>query len=138
MQWNKIHFGQAHGLPFTVQPLDKLDWAASTPESEAIINGIIPVSIQHENPYVNRILQVIAKEPTLTEIDTHLTPDEVARGFRQWREQTSTSPSRCHLGLQQISAIPTNDKQLDKKHSNILGVQTAIINIPVAHGFAPE
>jgi hypothetical protein len=59
MQQNKIHFGQAHGSPFTVQPLDKLDWAASTPESEAII--------QHQN----RKQSLMASYPLPSNMKTH-------------------------------------------------------------------
>jgi hypothetical protein len=35
---NRMHFGQAQGTPFTVPPLsDNLNWTASTPSAEAIL-----------------------------------------------------------------------------------------------------
>jgi hypothetical protein len=42
---NQRHFGQAQGTPFTISPLsNNVDWAASTPESEAILDGIYDTS----------------------------------------------------------------------------------------------
>jgi hypothetical protein len=49
----------------------------------------------------------------------------------------SMSPSRCHLGLRRIPAIPTNEKDTKKLRTRILTVQTHIINIPLHNGFSP-
>jgi hypothetical protein len=138
MQRNKTHFGQAHGSPFTVHLLNQLDWAATSEPAEELINGSVPTCLHHKNQYVNKLIQIIAKEPALQEINTYMLPEDVARGFRKWREQTSTSPSGCHLGLRRIPCIPTNNKEIEQQRTNILGVQTAVINIPLAHGFAPK
>jgi hypothetical protein len=135
---NKNHFGQAHGTPFTLPPLSKLDWGASGQHAESVLNGMIPHDIAVQNPYVNNILQYIAIRKQLPEIDTYITPEEIAKGFRRWKESTSTSPSGCHLGLRQIPAIPTNDKETEKIRQQILNVQTHIINIPLQQGFSPE
>jgi hypothetical protein len=62
----------------------------------------------------------------------------VTRGFKKWKEATSTSPSGCHLGLRRISAIPCDEKELDKMRKAILEIQTLVINIPIHMGFAPE
>jgi hypothetical protein len=62
MQRNKTHFAQAHGSPFTVYPLNNLDWAATSEMATALITGSIPTSLQHRNPYVNKLIQVIANE----------------------------------------------------------------------------
>jgi hypothetical protein len=64
-----------------------------------IIHPNIPDKLQTDNKYTMEVLKHIAQRKQLPEIDTYLTPDEVARGFKKWRESTSTSPSGCHLGL---------------------------------------
>jgi hypothetical protein len=96
---NIVHFRQAHGTPFTIAPLNKLDWNASSKEAELLLNGQIPDDFKNSNPFAVEILQHIANREQLTEIDTYLSPDDIARGFRRWKETTSTSPSGCHLGL---------------------------------------
>jgi hypothetical protein len=65
-------------------------------------------------------------------------PEEVARGFRRWKETTSTSPSGCHLGLRRIPAIPTDNKETEKIRTQILNFQTQIINTPLHQGFSPR
>jgi hypothetical protein len=96
---NLIHFGQAQGTPFTTKPLHRLKWQANSTEAREIIKGVIPLDFITDNPNVNRILRYMADRANLPEIDTHITKEQVAQGFRRWRESTSTSPSGCHLGL---------------------------------------
>jgi hypothetical protein len=45
------------------------------------------------------VLEHIAHQRQLPEIDIFQSPEEILRGFKKWREGTSTSPSGCHLGL---------------------------------------
>jgi hypothetical protein len=135
---NIVHFQQAHGTPFTTEPLVKLDWNASSSEANAILHGQIPTEFQNSNPYVMEILHHIANCEQLPEIDTYLSPNEIAQGFRQWKETTSTSPSGCHLGLRRIPTIPINNEEKEKIRSGILGIQTHIINIPTSQGSSPK
>lgn len=93
--------------------------------------------IQNNN-YTNDILKTIADLPQLPEIDTYMTQEDVAQGFRRWHETTSTSPSGCHLGLRRIPAFSIANKEIDKMCIKILQVQTAIIYIPVSNGFSPN
>jgi hypothetical protein len=111
---NTVHFSQAQGTPFTVEPLNKLDWNACSEESENLLKGKIPCKSDTPNHYVKEILKSIAKQSQLPEINTYLPPEEVAQGFRHWKELTSTSPSGCHLGLRCIPTIPTTDIKLEK------------------------
>jgi hypothetical protein len=67
---NITHFAQAHGSPFTIAPLDKIQWAADDPISEALLKGMVPESIRSEDDYVNNVLMAIANMDTLPEIDT--------------------------------------------------------------------
>jgi hypothetical protein len=67
-----------------------------------------------EAPYTQKILRYIAERDRLPEIETYITPSQASKGFKKWREETSTSPSGCHLGLQQIPAYATSTKELKK------------------------
>jgi hypothetical protein len=96
---NIIHFGQAHGTPFTVPPLDKLNWEATSIEAEELLSGSIPAQFISNNPYTIRILEYIANRESIPPIDTFVTTYQMSRGFKKWRESTSTSPSGYHLGL---------------------------------------
>jgi hypothetical protein len=96
---NIVHFGQAHGTPFTREPLTKLNWEATSIDAREVINGVIPITLLNENQFAGKIINYIAKRDTLPPINTYLTAEQVGRGFRKWRESTSTSPSGCHLGL---------------------------------------
>jgi hypothetical protein len=138
MLQNINHFGQAHGTPFTRPPLNDINWAATDNTSEALINGQVPHEILSGNTYVDKVLQSMAAMENLPEIDTYISSDEVARGFKKWKEATSTSPSGCHLGLRRIPAIPFNEKALDETRQAILEVQTLAINIPIHMGFTPD
>jgi hypothetical protein len=131
MSRNINHFGQAHGSPFTQPPLDSISWAAD--DKIAIPNDIIT-----DDAYVHDLLRELTKSKHLPEIDTYMSTEDVARGFKRWKESTSTSPSGCHLGLRRLPAIPFNSKELDKTRLAILAVQTDIINIPLHFGFSPR
>jgi hypothetical protein len=139
LQRNMKHFNQAHGTPFTIPPLDNLDWEASSEEAKQLLKGEIPPNLHaSENPFVREVLEHIASRKLLPEFDIFITPDEVARGYRRWKETTSTSPSGCHLGLRRIPAIPTGDEETEKIRTQILNIQTQIINIPLQQGFSPQ
>jgi hypothetical protein len=135
---NIAHFGQAHGTPFTVEPLTKINWEADSIEAKEILEGSIPMSLINGDEYTMKILSYIAKREQLPEIDTYITPTQISSGFKKWKEETSTSPSGCHLGLRRIPAYQLNDKESDKTREKIQQVQADIINIPIAHGFSPQ
>jgi hypothetical protein len=86
---------------------------------------------------VNNLLTALAQMDKLPEIDTYISSEDVAKGFKRWRESTSTSPSKCHLSLRKIPASPCGDKEMDKQRQNILELQTLIINTPLKIGFSP-
>jgi hypothetical protein len=136
---NITHFGQAHGSPFTIPPLNSIEWSANNIPAKELINGSIPVSFLEGNPQTEQVLRYIANRKKLPEIDTHITREQVSKGFRRWRETTSTSPSGCHLGLRRIATypIPENDS-LESIRQQILQAQTDIINIPLQNGISPK
>jgi hypothetical protein len=123
---NIHHFGQADGTPFTVPPLDKLDWTTSSMEAEQLLSGTIAsVNLHLRQPIYNENLALIAARISLPEIDTYITLEQMSKGFKKWRETTSTSPSGFHLGppncilqclQQQIGRNTTNDTSSTKQH----------------------
>jgi hypothetical protein len=113
-QRNILHFGQAHGTPFTMEPLNKIDWAGQSPEACEVLQGSIPLEFLSENHNVNKIISYIANREQLEEIDTHMTPQQISQGFKKWREDTATWPSGCHLGLRRIPAFITSTKESEE------------------------
>jgi hypothetical protein len=119
-------------------PLDKLDWTASSIEAEKLLSGTIPSNFISDNTYTNKILKYIADRSNLPEIDTYITPEQMSKGFKKWRENTSTSPSGFHLGLRRISSYTAGDNEKEEIRQLILQAQSNIINIPIQKGFSPK
>jgi hypothetical protein len=88
--------------------------------------------------YTLKVLRYISEHGKLSEINTYITPTQVSDRFKKWKEETSTSPSGCHLGLHRIPAYATNQKDLEKMRNDIQQIQADIINIPVTCGFLPN
>jgi hypothetical protein len=135
---NITHFGQAQGSPFTVPPLNSINWQANNIPAKELLKGAIPISFVNNNPQLERVLRYIANRKNLPIIDTYISTEQVSKGFRRWRETTSTSPSGCHLGLRRIATYPTLDETVETMRQNILQVQTDIINLPIQNGFSPK
>jgi hypothetical protein len=92
---NSKKITQAHGTPLTP--------------------GQVPHEILTGNTYVDMVLQSMAAMKNLPEIDTYISSDEVERGFKKWKEATSTSPSGCHLGLRRFQQSPSMEKNSTKR-----------------------
>jgi hypothetical protein len=91
---NINHFRQAHGTPFTTQPiLEIFGNDGCTDAAMAAINGDIPTNIsKHSNMLIQHMQQIRAPIPLNRSFD------DMCRGFSKWRESTTTSPSNKHLG----------------------------------------
>jgi hypothetical protein len=136
---NITHFGQAHGTPFTISPLaEQLNWSATSKAAEDLIHGAVPLDLLSDNDYTNKVLEYIANRAQLPTIDTHMTREQVSAGFKKWREDTSTSPSGCHLGLRRIPAFSSPIKEIEATRGRIQQIQADIINIPIGIGFSPS
>jgi len=100
MEHFQQHFQQAHGSPFTIAPLAPLlDYHSLTPYAELILQGNAPL-----NPELDPATSLLLKHHqhvTPPTFDPHhpLNYEELKNGFCKWLEWTSTSPSRCHLGI---------------------------------------
>jgi hypothetical protein len=80
---------------------DALTFTSISPESEAMLNGIIPPDWYGDNDLLREFLasfqipdSVLAADP----IPTKVSGEDITRGFQGWKESTSTSPSGRHLG----------------------------------------
>ena len=95
---NRIHFGQAHGTPFTIEPLlSHLDWTASLPAADEILAGShIP------SPELSALCKSVLLEckavAALDALPAALSPSGFSGKIKKWREATTTSPSGRHLG----------------------------------------
>jgi hypothetical protein len=96
---NRIHFGQAHGTPFTVPPLSNhLGFCGSGVQSEYILNGThdlrpysesVRLLLRHMQ-YTHEMAQDTSR-PTISK-------EEFTDKLKVWAESTTTSPSGIHLG----------------------------------------
>lgn len=114
---NKMHFGQAKGSFPTVPPFsDHVDWAASTYESELILEGDYS---EEDIQGIGKIMIEHMKATTkLDSVDKYLTEDEWVGKLKVWRESTTTSPSKMHLGHHKSLIYPFNeDDMIDEKES---------------------
>jgi hypothetical protein len=138
-QRNITHFGQAHGTPFTISPLaEQINWSATNKAAEELIHGMVPLELLSDNIYTNKVLEYIAKRDQLLTINTYMTREQVSTGLKKWREDTSTSPSGCHLGLRRIPAFSSPINEIEARRGRIQQIQADIINIPIGMGFSPS
>lgn len=144
---NRIHFGQAQGTPFTINPLRELiDWTATTDESEAILNGhYIPPNTMA--PLCREVLQECKASIPLDSIAPTITPASFKGKLKVWRERTTTSPSGRHLGRYKAlitpgryheSIDPDAYKQFKQKQNDITEVILSIINYCITHDYVLE
>eukprot|EP00957_Ditylum_brightwellii_P199972 15244279-Ditylum_brightwellii.AAC.1 len=80
----------------------------------AFINGQVDVAKYHGIPKeLQHILHELSPKPTdPPQIDVYITPDQIMRGFKIWKEQTLTSPSGLHLSSYKIWLQKTEDKDI--------------------------
>ena len=96
---NRAHFGQAHGSPFTIQPLSlHLGFDGDTPQGRQILQGTYDSSGLTDN--VQLLIRYLQKIHLIIESEVHptITEDEFREKLKVWTEATTTSPSGIHLG----------------------------------------
>lgn len=117
LQRNKVHFGQAHGTFPTIPPFsDAIDWGASTPAADAILQGHSPFPQDAHIPATAQLLLTALKQATALDSITHtFTEKEWVGKMKIWNELTTTSPSGLHLGHHKalVKPIPIQDKDKD-------------------------
>lgn len=102
---NRLHFGQAQGTPFTIDPLQsELDWLATSPAAEALLQGKYHYPGDH--PQLQRLLAACKAAAPLDSIPQELSMGEFRSKIRSWKESTTTSPSGRHLGRYKAIFVP--------------------------------
>jgi len=98
-----IHFRLAQGTPYTVPPLSNLlMFDGLTPFGDCIFKGDpIPANL----PINKATWLLLQNQHSLMQPhkQSHhtITFDLLMKGFKKWPKWTTTSPSRCHLGVYQ-------------------------------------
>ena len=130
---NVKHFGSAHGTPFTIPPLSTMyDWSAKSPYHHQTIQGNPPST---DDPLLSQLLSWLTSRvpPTNPTITMH----ELIRRLRRWKEATTTSPSRRHLGHYKALLPPTNYNLQDflvEPEGQILSVHLHLLNFCATTG----
>eukprot|EP00957_Ditylum_brightwellii_P085759 6524230-Ditylum_brightwellii.AAC.1 len=79
---------------------------------------------------MQQILQELSPKPTdPPPIDVYITPEQIMRGFKIWKEQTLTSPSGLHLSLYKIWLHKTEDKDI----MTAMEISPSMQNYLIAH-----
>ena len=137
---NQIHFGQAHGTPFTVPPLSvALDWSANSLSAELMLEG------EYESAELDNIQQMLinhckgAFDPLQSQVPL-LTTTDWKRRIKRWKERTTTSPSGMHLGharalIARHSLDPSTveGKELTAMQEDMIAAQVKLQNYAVRH-----
>ena len=132
---NEQHFGSAHGTPFTTPPLcESFNWTATSLDATNTLDGTPPYN---PSDLIRRLLSHL-RRPTTTTLAT-LTITQFIKRLRRWRESTSTSPSRRHLGHYK-SLLPAASDPIEKYQSTtacrILQVHLDLLNYCARHGYS--
>ena len=92
---NRLHFGQAHGTPFTIPPLSEdLDWAASTSTADAVLKGTYRTTLQ--NHQSQALLAACTSRVREHEPDALLTMAELIGKLRVWRHPQREDTGHFH------------------------------------------
>ena len=147
---NQQHFGQAHGTPPTVSPLrERINWEASTYESELILEGDTPPDDQLDE-IQQLMLSHFQRTTDLDKITAELTEEEWIGKMKIWNEATTTSPSGLHLGHHKALIKPfpmpenSRDDDLDSPPPTeilrcaLLQAQIQLINYAIHHSHCFE
>ena len=114
LQYNRESFRAAavspcgHGIIH-----DELTFTSISPAALDLLKGHIPPDWQADEPHLRAFLSSFTIPDSVQDaptISTVLHSDDISRGFRLWKETTTTSPSGRHLG--HYKALITDEKLL--------------------------
>ena len=140
-QWNRMHFGQAHGATFTVDPLVNQNGFCGDGTSSEEIDNNVALLIQH--------LQQTAEMAALDSCP-RITESEYSGKLRAWNESTSTSPSGLHLGNYKVMLSrhayfekesereeeTAKRQEWDHMQSSLLWLHVQVMNYALEWGYA--
>jgi hypothetical protein len=93
---NITHFGQSKETPWTQSPFSAIPFTGTGPIADSILQGTY--QYQPTGPtgrYIKLLLEQLKRK--LPNISTNYDQNDIAQGFKSWKEITSTSPSNRHL-----------------------------------------
>lgn len=151
---NRIHFGQAHGTPFTIPPLsDDLGYRSTGQHGEQILNGSYDTTPLATN--VRLLIHHLAQVHELADhpIRPTITESEFVGQLRAWTESTTTSPSGLHLGhykaliARHSHSTTTSDEdlsdefiarrdELDRMQADIRHLHLDMVNYALERGYS--
>eukprot|EP00957_Ditylum_brightwellii_P196377 14961964-Ditylum_brightwellii.AAC.1 len=140
-QEHRSHFCQAQGSPATEHSISTLFGKdTDTQFSEVFQHGFVKV---HHFPGITEGLQLLFKElqqkPTSPPyIDNEILVEEVKRGFRIWKQRTSTSPSGRHLGLYKVWLQKASEEKTILTVDEFFGLITRMKNLAVKAKYTPN
>ncbi|KAI2511189.1 hypothetical protein MHU86_3154 [Fragilaria crotonensis] len=80
---------------------DALTFTSLSPEAETLLYGEVPTEWYGDNILLREFLASFRIPETVLSIDSisaSLSEDDIKKGFKSWKESTTTSPSGRHLG----------------------------------------
>ena len=132
---NTSHFGLAHGTPFTCPPISNdFDWTLNNPHYHNTVSGKPP---KYHHALVDNLLSHLKRKVQPTRSTLSLS-DLVSR-FRKWKEATTTSPSRRHLGHYKSLLPPINynlQDYMQTPEGRIMNVHLALLNFCARTGYS--
>jgi len=126
---NAAQYHQAHTTPFGSGPLaDMIGRRGDTPTSQDLLRGTLPPEIpQSLLPETLRVLNTVAQPVPQSQGSAVITLEEFKSTYSLASKQTSSSPSRCHIG--HYKAVLQDLK--------LVQLQSQMMSIPFQAGFAP-
>ena len=150
---NQLHFGQAHGTPFTIPPLsDDLGFQGDGIASHDILHGQYETTGLQENVAI--LINHLKQTDEMATLDTYptITDDEFVGKLKVWTESTTTSPSGLHLGhfkaliaRHKYSGEPPEDEteeesakreELNQMQRDLRGLHLSLINYALERGYS--
>jgi hypothetical protein len=102
LQYNRDSFRAASASPCGHGIIhDALTFSSLSPASEALLAGTVPDEWVDQDNYLREFrasFVIPTQVQSHGDINSEITGKDVLRGFRGWKERTSTSPSGRHLG----------------------------------------
>ncbi len=136
LQRNQNHFSQAHGTPFTTDPLQAtVGYKANGYSVDLILSGSYEESTL--TPVTSLLVKHLQARTTNT-INGAITKEDVLGKLRNWHESTTTSPSGLHLGhyhcMWKKPTIPPGEPARDRiiaQQDQLLQATVSLLNYAI-------
>ena len=143
---NREHFSQADGTPFTVEPLRSLIGETATNNfCDQILNGTINLDGLDIEEATKALLRNLVKNDDYEQIDQHISDDDLISGYKKWNENTSTSPSGCHLGHEKALLKRIREQEIEGEvsetpplYKRVFQITAQKLNWAIQHGYVYE